>query len=77
MLSLSSNSDEYKAALKHLKETLSSSPVLSRLDQGEVLYLYLSVSSVAVSAVLVRETPKGQKPVYFTGKALLGPETRY
>ena len=46
-------------------------------DQGEVLYLYLSVSFDAVSAVLVRETPEGQKPIYFTSKALLGPETRY
>jgi len=41
------------------------------------LYLYLYVSSDAVSAVQVRETPKGQKLVYFTNKALLGPETRY
>jgi len=69
--------EEWEAALKHLKETLSTSRVLSRPDQCEVLYLYLSVSSDAVSAVLVRETPEGQKPVYFTSKALLGPETRY
>jgi ribonuclease HI len=27
--------------------------------------------------VLIRETTEGQKPVYFTSKALLGPETRY
>jgi len=69
--------DECEAALKHLKETLSTPPFLSRPDQGEMLYLYLSVSSDAASAVLVRETPEGQKPVYFTSKALLGPETRY
>ena len=69
--------EECEAALKHLKETLPAPPVLSRLDQGEVLYLYLYVLSDAVSAVLVRETPEGQKPVYFTSKALLGPETRY
>jgi len=69
--------EECEAALKHLKETLSAPPVLSRPDQGEVLYLYLSVSSDVVSAVLVRETSEGQKPVYFTSKALLGPETRY
>jgi len=53
----------------------SSSP--PRHNQSEVLYLYLSVSSNMVSAVLVREKPEGQKPVYFTSKALLGPETRY
>ena len=69
--------DDCEATLKHLKETLSVTPVLSRPDQGEVLYLYLFVSSNAVSAVLVRETPEGQKPVYITSKALLGPETRY
>jgi len=69
--------EECEAALKYLKETLSAPPVLWRPDQGEVLYLYLSVSSNAVSVVLIRETPEGQKPVYFTSKALLGPKTRY
>ena len=69
--------EECEAALKHLKETLSAPPVLSRPDQGEVLYLYLSVSSDAVSVVIVMETPEGQKPIYFTSKALLGPETIY
>ena len=61
--------EECEAALKHLKETLSAPQVHSRPDQGEVLYLYFFVSSNAVSAVLVRETPKGQKPVYFTSRA--------
>jgi len=56
--------EECEAALKHLKETLPAPPVLSRLDQGEVLYLYLFVSSNAVNAVLVRETPEGQKPTH-------------
>ena len=69
--------DECENALKHLKQTLSTPPVLSRPEQGEVLYLYLYVSSDAVSAVLIRETAEGQKLVYFTSKALLGPETRY
>ena len=68
---------ECETALKHLKETLSTPLVLSRPDQGEVLYLYLSVSFDGVSAVLASETTEGQKPVYFPNKALLGPETRY
>jgi len=51
--------EECEAALIHLKETLSAPPVLSRINQGEVLYLYLSVSSNAISTVLVRETPEG------------------
>jgi hypothetical protein len=56
--------EECENALRHLKDTLSAPPVLSRLDQGETQYLYLSVSSDAVSAVLIRETIEGQKPVY-------------
>jgi len=71
------STDECENALKHLKQTLSAPPVLSRLEQGEVLYRYLFVSSDAVSAILIRETAEGQKPVNFTSKALLGPETRY
>jgi len=53
--------DECKNALKHFKETLSAPPVLSRPEQGDVLYLYLSVSSDAVSAILIRETTEGHK----------------
>ena len=35
------------------------------------------MSNEAVSAVLIRKTENGKKPVYFTSKALQGPETRY
>ncbi|CAJ2627752.1 unnamed protein product [Trifolium pratense] len=69
--------DECEQALQHLKRALSEPPVLSRPDVEEVLYIYLSVASEAVSAALVRETTEGQKPVYFTSKALQGPELRY
>jgi hypothetical protein len=50
---------------------------LSRPDQGETLYLYLSISSDAVNVVLIRENPEGQRLAYFTSKALQGPETWY
>jgi len=69
--------DECEKALQHLKDSLSAPPVLYRPDEGETLYLYLSISSEAVIAVLIRETQKGQKPTYFTNKALLGCETGY
>ncbi|CAJ2659887.1 unnamed protein product [Trifolium pratense] len=69
--------DECEQALQHLKKALSEPPVLSRPEVEEVLYIYLSVASEAVSAALVRETTQGQKPVYFTSKALQGPELRY
>jgi hypothetical protein len=45
--------------------------------EGEILYLYLAVSSSAVSSALVREDAGIQKPVYFTSRALRGAEERY
>ena len=51
--------------------------MLSRPVDGEPLFLYLAVSNEAISAALIRETTDGQKPVYFTSKALQGPESRY
>ncbi|XP_058769007.1 uncharacterized protein LOC131642852 [Vicia villosa] len=69
--------EECEHALSHLKRALSSPPVLFRPEAGEILYLYLAVSTEAVSAALIRETPEGKKPIYFTSKALQGPEIRY
>ncbi|XP_058726105.1 uncharacterized protein LOC131597421 [Vicia villosa] len=69
--------EECERALSHLKQALSIPQVLSRPEAGEILYLYLAVSTEAVSATLIRDTPEGQKPIYFTSKALQGPEVRY
>ncbi|XP_058733219.1 uncharacterized protein LOC131604820 [Vicia villosa] len=69
--------EECECALSHLKQALSSPPVLSRPEAGETLYLYLAVATEVVSAALIRETPEGQRPIYFTIKALQGPEVRY
>ncbi|VFQ69153.1 unnamed protein product [Cuscuta campestris] len=59
------------------KAYLSSPPVLSKLLAGDVLFLYLGVAHLAVSSVLLREEERVQKPVYYTSRALRGPETRY
>ena len=40
-------------------------------------FLYLAVSPTAVSAALIREEEKVQKPMYYTSRALRGPEERY
>ncbi|GAU20984.1 hypothetical protein TSUD_201330 [Trifolium subterraneum] len=69
--------EECEGALQHLKRALSEPPVLTRPVEGEKLYLYLVVASEAISAVLIRETEQGQKPVYFVSRALQGPELRY
>ncbi|XP_031127529.1 uncharacterized protein LOC116029621 [Ipomoea triloba] len=61
-----------------LKAYLSSSPVLSKPEKDEALFIYLAVSDRAVSSVLVREETKGvQKPIYYVSKALQRLELRY
>ncbi|XP_075645303.1 uncharacterized protein LOC142616310 [Castanea sativa] len=68
---------ECQQAFEDLKEYLSSPPLLSPPRPGEELFLYLVVSSTAVSTTLVREEDGAQKPVYFTSQALRGAEERY
>jgi len=43
----------------------------------EMLFLYLSISTETVSAVMIREDEEGQKPVYFISRALQGPKLNY
>jgi hypothetical protein len=50
---------------------------LSRTIPSEVLYLYLVVSPIAISAALIREDEGVHKPVYFVSKALHGAKKRY
>ena len=51
--------------------------MLSPSQPGEELFLYLAISPVAVSAALIREEEKVQKPVYYASRALRGAEERY
>ena len=60
-----------------MKAYLSSPPLLSPSQLGEELFLYLAVSPAAVSAALVREEEKVQRPVYYASRALRGTEERY
>jgi len=52
-------------------------PLLLTPSQREDLYLYLAVSTHALSAALVKEENHVQRPVYFVSKRLSGAETRY
>ena len=54
--------------IKELKDYMSTAPILSAPEYGKDLFLYLVVSEVAVSAVLVREENKKQKPVFLQEK---------
>ncbi|RDX79463.1 Retrovirus-related Pol polyprotein from transposon 17.6, partial [Mucuna pruriens] len=70
-------SSECEEAFLRLKAMLATPPILIRPDIGRPLHLYLSVTEAAVSSVLIQETEKEQRPVYFISKTLQGPEKRY
>ena len=57
--------DECEAALQELKRYLSNPPLLSPSKEGEDLFLYLAMSTTAVSASLIREENKIQRLVYY------------
>ena len=65
------------ASVRELKAYLSSPPLLSPSQPGEELFLYLAVSPAAVSAALVREEEKVQKPVYYASRVLHSAKERY
>ncbi|WOH00585.1 hypothetical protein DCAR_0519954 [Daucus carota subsp. sativus] len=68
---------ESQEAFEQLKKYMAEPPLLSKPVDGETLYVYLAVSEKALSAVLVREDRKIQKPVYYVSKILHGAELNY
>ncbi|XP_074336054.1 uncharacterized protein LOC141673222 [Apium graveolens] len=70
-------SDKHEAALNDLKSYLTTPPLLSKLIQGEDLFIYLSVTDHAVSGVLVKESEGVQSLVYYVSKSLVDAEIRY
>ncbi|XP_062075329.1 uncharacterized protein LOC133779374 [Humulus lupulus] len=60
-----------------LKEHLGKTPLLAKLEKGERLYLYLTVSEHAISAALVRGEKRHQQPVYYVSKRLVVAENQY
>ncbi|KAK3012745.1 hypothetical protein RJ639_008093 [Escallonia herrerae] len=69
--------DDCQRSFEELKTHLSSPPLLSKPFPGEDLLIYLSVTEVAVSTVLIREENGVQKPIYYVSKVLQDVETRY
>ncbi|KAJ9544086.1 LOW QUALITY PROTEIN: hypothetical protein OSB04_023793 [Centaurea solstitialis] len=69
--------DDHEQALQNLKSYMMSPPLLTKPEPGEDLQLYLAVSSTTVSAVMVREEDKQQRPIYYVSESLLNAETRY
>ena len=68
--------EEAAAAFQQLKDFLTSLPVLTALEDGETLLLYIAVTTHVVSTALVveRDEPghvyKVQRPVYFISEVL-------
>ena len=67
---------EFDVAFRDLKDYLMQAPVLTAPGPGEDLFMYLSVSKHAVSAVLLRDQGV-QQPVYYISKTLVNAKTRY
>ncbi|RDX93385.1 hypothetical protein CR513_24366, partial [Mucuna pruriens] len=51
--------------------------VLTRLNLGIPLYLYIFVSDVVISAKSIQEKEGEQRPIYFMSKVLQGAKRRY
>ena len=63
--------------MKELKRYLSTAPIILAPEEDEDLFLYLAVSDVPVSSVLLREEEGRHKTVFYTSKMLLDAEMRY
>ena len=68
---------DYEQAFQALKAHMAQPPILSKPIKGETLFIYLAITEVAASAVLVREEEGVQKEVYYVSKRLIGAELRY
>ena len=68
--------EECEKAFQELKVFLVRVPMLTALEPGEDLFMYLSVSEHFVSAVLLSDGGM-QQPAYYISKTLVDAETRY
>ena len=70
--------EECNQAFLEIKQYLTDPPVLVSPGRGNMFYLYLAASEVAVSAALFKECEDEKlQPVFFISKSLTDAETRY
>ena len=70
--------EECDHALVPIKRYLAEPPILASLEACEMLFLYLAVSDVVVTAALFKDCEdRSQRPVFFVSKSLADVETRY
>ncbi|CAL8169972.1 unnamed protein product [Prunus armeniaca] len=68
---------EQREAFEQLKKYLASPLTLTNPKQGEPLYLYMAVTKIVVSVVLLREENSIQQPIFYMSKSLIEAEKRY
>lgn len=68
--------EECQDAFEDLKRYLDFLLLLSKPISCE-LYLYLSISPIAIGLVLAKEEPKEQKPIHYMSRVLQDAKTRY
>ena len=69
--------EECALAFQQLKKYLSRSPIMSRLEEEEVLFAYIAVASHVVSLVLIRVNNGVQMPIYYVRNSLHETKVRY
>ena len=70
--------EECDRAFIVIKQYLTEPPILVSPEAGDILYLYLAASGIAVSAALFKECGDAKlRPMFFISKSLTDAETRY
>ena len=64
--------DECEKAFQELKRYLSNLPLLSLSKEGENRYLYLAVSTIAMSAALIEKRTKGSSQFIMSARSSKG-----
>ncbi|CAL2266282.1 unnamed protein product [Prunus armeniaca] len=64
-------------AFTQLKEYMSKAPLLSIPEPSDILTIYLSVSTMVVSSMLIRPHEGAEHSVHYVNKALQDAEVRY
>ena len=66
-----------RARTQQFKKYLTEPPLLSTVDEGKLLYIYLVVSEHAISSVLLRGIDGEQRSIHFVSKTFMDCQIRY
>ena len=69
--------DNCEQIFQKLKTTLTSPPILHKLDTHQPLLVYITATDHTVNVALVQDFSSNQHPIYFVSRTLQDPEIRY